>query len=359
MPLISDNNIAVAALTVGKNLPSARFRVRQYINLLRQEFISVKEHRSIIEKSKVVPVLGGKLRTRYFLPIHMALEATKVLCDIPRVSNANFSDLIWLQRDLIAGMPTLEIFLKKPVIFDLDDAIWLSKPFGKFAIRTICEQSALIFAGNKYIADYVSQYNHNVAIIPTGIDTEKFKPNYIKDTNQKEFVIGWTGSAQNLQYLTQIEKQLSLFLNRFPDSYLHILCDSNITPKYLPQSKIRFTNWSPSNEANVIKGWSVGIMPLPNNEFSLGKCSFKMLQYMAVEIPVVVSNIGMNRELLLKKELGIGIDNSTQWIDALEYLYTNKDIGEKMGVEGRKVVLDDYAISNIAPKIARHFKSLI
>ena len=358
MHSISDKIIKVAALTVGKNVPSARFRVRQYINLLEKESIEVHEHRSLIEKSQIVPWLGGKIRTRYYFPIHLGLEATKVLCNLPRVCKSGFSDLIWLQRDLIAGMPTLEFFLKKPVVFDLDDAIWLSKPFGRLAIKKICQYSSFVFAGNKHIAEYVSDFNQKVAIIPTGIDTEKFRPDSDKANHYDEFVIGWTGSKSNLIYLNQIEKQLTVFLNRFPNIYLHILCDENLISACLPKSKLRFTKWSTLNEAYIIKTWNVGIMPLPDHEFSLGKCSLKMLQYMATEIPVVVSNIGMNKDILIKNEVGVGVDHAWQWIDALEYLYLNKEIGEKMGVEGRKVVLDEYASTRIATRIAEHFKML-
>ena len=348
----------VSALTVGNNTPSARFRVRQYIEFLNRDGITVKEHFAEIQKSQQIPLLTNRIRTRYYFPLHIGLEVAKLAGNIPRVYRANKSDIVWLQRDLISGMPTLEYFIKKPIVFDIDDAIWLSKPFGKFTIEQICKRSSLIFAGNEFIRNYLSRYNTNIVIVPTAIDTDRFKPSFYTRDATDEFVIGWTGTSINLIYLTQIEKPLTAFLEKWPNTYIHILCDDIPKFKHLPSHKLKFTKWSVNNECEVIKNWDVGIMPLPGDEFSKGKCSFKMLQYMASEIPVIVSNVGMNVHILQKSLVGIGIDDDSQWVDALEHLYFNKNTSSEMGVNGRKVVLSEYSALKISKEIAVHFKSL-
>ena len=59
----------VSALTVGKNTPSARFRVRQYIDLLKRDGITVKEYFAGIEKSQQIPFLNNRIRTRYYFAV--------------------------------------------------------------------------------------------------------------------------------------------------------------------------------------------------------------------------------------------------------------------------------------------------
>lgn len=349
--------INVLALTEGKNTPSSRFRVRQYINILHDYDIKVVEKSGIIEKYEKIPFIKQKFKTRYILPIYIFHELIKVLFSIPRLLLANFSDIIWLQRDLVSGIKTLEFFFTKKYIFDIDDAVWLSKPFGRYTTKLICKKATLIFAGNSFLKEYCSKYNGNIVVIPTAIDIEKFQPKDIHLHENNDFIIGWTGSGINLKYLYQIEKELALFINSHKVK-LHILSDIKPDFKYIQTSKIEFIPWSIENEVTVIQDWSVGIMPLPDDEFSKGKCSFKMLQYMAVGLPVIVSNIGMNKELLELDMIGLGINSNEEWPTALSDLYNSDDKRYLMGQNGRKIVETKYSTKVVAEKIAREIKFL-
>ncbi len=44
--------------------------------------------------------------------------------------------------------------------------------------------------------------------------------------------------------------------------------------------------------------YNVGIMPLPDDPNSRGKCGFKIIQYMAHGLIAVASNVGFNREII-------------------------------------------------------------
>ena len=103
---------------------------------------------------------------------------------------------------------------------------------------------------------------------------------------------------------------------------------------------------------------SVGIMPLADDRWSRGKCAFKMLQYMAVGLPVIVSPVGMNRDVLDKADIGLAAGSPDQWYEALVSLYKDRTLGVELGLEGRKVVEQFYNADIIARELADIFKSL-
>jgi glycosyltransferase involved in cell wall biosynthesis len=104
---------------------------------------------------------------------------------------------------------------------------------------------------------------------------------------------------------------------------------------------------------------TIGIMPLEDSVICRGKCSFKMLQYMACGIPVVVTPCGMNAEVLQKGCVGFGARTDAEWIDALDALITNPDLAARMGQAGRAVVERDYSLNVLAPRLAGILRGVV
>ena len=105
-------------------------------------------------------------------------------------------------------------------------------------------------------------------------------------------------------------------------------------------------------EVAHIQGMTVGIMPLDDSLVSRGKCSFKMLLYMASGIPVVVSPYGMNTEVLQKSDVGFGARNMQEWVETLTMLIENPDVATRLGKAGRAVVEQHYSVEVLAPRLA-------
>ena len=103
---------------------------------------------------------------------------------------------------------------------------------------------------------------------------------------------------------------------------------------------------------------TIGIMPLEDTVFARGKCSYKMLRYMACELPVVVSPIGMNAEVLRKNVVGFGASTKSDWIEYLETLLQNEELRSKMGKAGRKVAVENYSVEVLAPQLAKTLQTV-
>ena len=337
-----EQSITLAALTAGLNRPSSRFRLRQYISRLAEQGVAVKELLPFTDKT-------------YYFP-----GPFKVITRIPAISRSRDSDLVWLSREFAVGYETFERLLKRPRILDVDDAIWLHRPFGWLAMPRIARAMDAVIAGNAYLAEYFGKYCKKVHVVPTAIDLDRYalRPEPVSEPDEK-FVIGWTGSSSNFKYLDTIEPVLNRFLREYNDVELLLTADRPWEYSLLPADKVRFVRWSMEEEISVLHSMSVGIMPLADDKWARGKCAFKMLQYMGVGLPVIVSPVGMNREVLEKGEVGLAAGTNDEWYQALESLYRNKSLGVKLGIEGRKVVEQHYNTDIIAREMADIFKSIV
>ncbi len=337
-----EQTITLAALTAGLSRPSSRFRIRQYISRLAEHGVVVKEHMPFSEKT-------------YYFP--GPFKAANRISALFRSRNA---DVVWLSRGFVEGYETFERLLKRPRILDVDDAVWLRGPFGRFTVPDIARTMDAVIAGNSYLAEYFGKYCKEVHIVPTAIDLDRYtlRPEPANESPEK-FVIGWTGLASNFKYLDNIEPVLSRFIEEHDRAELMLISDRPWKHRLLPPEKVKFIRWSVEEEVSVLHSMSVGIMPLADDKWSWGKCAFKMLQYMAVGLPVIVSPVGMNRDVLEKGDIGLGAGSPDEWYEALVSLYKEKTLGEELGLAGRKVVEQFYNADIIARELADIFKSLL
>lgn len=330
--------IRVAAFTGGVNVPSARFRVRQYISVLRGMGITIDEFPSSLG---TYPPHSKAIR-----PLWMAGTLGARLPDIARSYRY---DLTFFQREILSTLVTLEGFTKRPRVLDVDDAIFLHRK-GRVA-RQLARLCDLIICGNDYLAENFARWNSNIAIIPTAVDTRRYMPKQDSQV-EKQPIIGWIGTSANFKFLYRIEPALFEVFRQWPKSKFRIIADSEPIFREIPKDSIEFLRWSRENEVEGIQGMTIGIMPLDNSDWGKGKCSFKMLSYMACGLPVVVSPVGMNIEVLSLGKIGIGPSTQKVWTEALIELLSNEEKRKKMGRLGRRIVQEHFSIDVIAPKLA-------
>ncbi|MGA7615752.1 MAG: glycosyltransferase [Thermoanaerobaculia bacterium] len=268
---------------------------------------------------------------------------------------SQFADVTWLERELIPGRQSLERFLAKPLVFDVDDAIWLGGPYAARGVERIARRSAVVLAGNSYIAGWLSQFAVNVEIVPTAVDTARFRPSDARADGPLR--IGWTGIASNLTYLYAIEQPLNRFLQE-TGAEITIIAERPPEFRCIRTDRVRFVPWSTQNESDALREIDVGLMPLSFDEWARGKCSFKMLQYMASGIPVVVTDVGMNSDLLRMGEVGFGVRTEEEWLDALMALHVDRDLRLRLGRNGRALAVTRFDTAVIAARLLDLFRSV-
>lgn len=331
----------IAAFTGGRSTSSARFRVRQLIAPLRHESVEMVE---FIAKFSSWPP-----RNRWLRPLWLPATTAQ---RVPGIINSHRYDLTLLQREMVSTLITLERITKRPRIMDVDDAVWLNPRGDNFKrLLKICDAG---ICGNSFLAEYVSTVIKNILVMPTLVDTERFQPATAEAINHARPVIGWSGLHAGSKYLFAIERPLKVVLEKYPDAVLRVVSDRPLVFSKLPKRRVQFIRWSPevSVEVGSLQEMTVGLMPIDDSLWSRGKCSYKMLLYMACGVPVVVSPFGMNAEVLEKGQVGFGAKSDDEWVDAISALIDDSTLRTALGDKARSVVLDHYSISSQLPYLA-------
>lgn len=333
-------------------LPSQRFRFEQYYKILNtngivfhvQSFLPFNRRQNFIKSSSVL----GKT-------VGLILGFIKRIIILFHVHQYDF---VFIHREVTPfGPPIFEWVIakvfKRKIIYDFDDAIWTIDTVGEFFLKkiiryrskvaSICKWSHKVSCGNEYLCDYARQFNTNVVLNPTTIDTKlhHVAPHHEKKGMKGEVIIGWTGSHSTLKYLKTIEYELQQIESAHPNVEFHVIAD--ISPD-LNLKKLKFKPWSTETEISDLAQFDIGIMPLPDDEWSKGKCGFKILQYMALSIPSVASPVGVNTKIIKDGMNGFLCNTSADWINKMEELIKNESLRKQLGDNGYKTVVENYSV---------------
>ena len=220
-------------------------------------------------------------------------------------------------------------FRDKNIIWDFDDDIFLSGEISRFEARLLLKYSNKIVVTSEYLKTKIDKkYTHKIVVLPTTDgDFQSFDLNKVKykriQALKNEIRLIWVATSSNIPSILNIIRTLDNAANIIKKEYdkkliLYIVCNEGIfyETKHLILKNIK---WSREASINYIWESHIGIMPLLNNQFSLGKGGFKLIQYMSTGLPVIASDIGFNSTVVDNTcgKLVDDIKDSTGWIEAI------------------------------------------
>lgn len=328
--------------------PSQRFRFEQYLGLLTENgfsyriagFLDEETNRILYQPGhalkKSLGVITGFLRRLILLP---ALYQ---------------ADYVFIHREATPlGPPWLEWIiaklLKKKIIYDFDDAIWLADTSGvnRFMVKlkwqqkvaSICRWSYKVSCGNDYLCNFARQHHENVVLNPTTIDTAHYH-HQLKNQQDQPLTIGWTGSHSTMKYLKSIESVLQKLEEQYRFRFVVI---SNRLPEMKLKS-LHFIPWKEVTEVEDLLQLHIGLMPLPDDPWAKGKCGFKALQYLSLGIPALVSPVGVNTKIVKHGVNGYYCASEEDWYRYLSELLKDHELRTRLGLAGRKKMEKEYSV---------------
>ena len=342
--------------------PGQRFRIEQWEPFLRDAGIDITWAPFETDELRSVLYRRGELLAKFNAVRHEMSRRRRELKDVSGY------DLVYLFREAaLMGPPWFERRLAAsgvPVIFDFDDAIFHSYKspsngylsYLKFPGKTaeICRLSTHIMAGNEYLAEYARENNDKVTIVPTTIDTEKYQ--LVERYQEPDPVtIGWSGSFSTIQHLDTLRSVLS-DLARTERFRLRVIG----TPQYEVEGvDVEAFNWRSETEVEDLSAIDIGIMPLPDDNWSKGKCALKALQYMALGIPTICSPVGVNSTIIDDGVNGYLAAGGDEWVGKLRRLIHDPALRKTVGRAGRKTVEERYSAKVVAPVVAKIFENAV
>lgn len=333
--------------------PAARFRVHQMI-----PHYEAAGWRCVVAWSRPMKYFAAtsffqKIRHQpiLFYPLSaivIALMAAHRLIQI--VSRAPGADIVFLQRNLlpVRYFPALEWLasrLARRTVFDFDDAIFTDLRDQKIRyddIPRILGFADAVVCGNRFLADFAGRYAADVSVIPTVPPGVEETP---RPARKGPVVIGWIGSAPNIPYLLLVEGALRRLAGRLAMTLLTVSDAPLRMPAGISHEHLL---WSLAAEARFFREIDVGIMPLPDDEWTRGKCAFKALEYMAHGIPAVVSPVGANRDLGPEGNGVLFASTEAAWEEKLVLLCGSPALRKEFGLRGKAEADSRYSVQGAA-----------
>ena len=344
--------------------PGQRFRFEQWAPHL------ARDHSIDLE---LLPFESPELTEVLYKPGHHLEKAWLVSRDFihrrSAIRQASAYDAVLLFREAaLIGPAFYERQLarsKTPLIYDFDDAIWMQQPDVDRSIfsalhfhrktKEICRLATAVTVGNEFLADFARGSNDQVHIVPTTIELADYDGR-LEPPSAEPFIVCWTGSTTTLVHFEHARPALEALAQRIP-LVVKIICNK---PPSQPinGAKMQFIPWSAEAEAREIAASHVGIMPLPDNEFSRGKCGLKALQCMAAGRPVVASPVGVNTAIIRHGENGFLAATTAEYVDAFMQLASSPELRAKLGAAAYEMVKASYSATIGAAKFADVVRSL-
>jgi len=295
-----------------------------------------------------------------------------VLRQLKQLARTRHFDAVFIQRGAsLVGPPVMEYicqrFYSLPLVFDLDDAIWdlnlkrsrnpvaarlLKHPQKVFWLR---DAARLVIAGSRYLAHWAGGPNGRVAVVPTVVSRDRWRPGEGRLSGQRStsdgpIILGWIGTHTTADQLELVAPALRRLFSEGYDLRLRVVgAGKDFSMDGVPTEAVP---WRLDEEVAAFRGLDVGLAPMRTLPVYEGKCGFKQLQYMAVGVPQVCSVVGGARDFVRPGENALVASSPEEWYRALKRLLDDRSLRSRIAGAGRALIEREYCLEVQGPRLA-------
>jgi L-malate glycosyltransferase len=342
--------------------PSQRLKFEQYYARFEAHGIRV------VVSPFVTPALWRVLYRRGFWIRKLAFGVLGHLRRLRDLRRARRFDFVYVHLwALPFGPPWFEEHLTRRgvrVIYDIDDLIYLPRASAanlfvrafrrRDRIVRIMRAASHVIVSTRYLGQFAAGHNAHVTTISSTIDTDAYRPRRHSDARDA-VTIGWSGSHSTAPFLDVIAPALRELSRRFKIRLLVV----GAVPFAMEGVDVEARPWSLDRETADLSEMDIGVYPLPEEEWVLGKSGLKALQYMGVGVPVVASRIGAACEFIRDEDNGFLAGSHEEWVDRVSRLVLDPSLRTRMGLAGRATVEEGYSLRRTAPVYLRIIESVL
>jgi len=313
-------------LTNNPNRATFRQRIGVYLDTLRANGLDCE----------VAQLPGGFLARRKLFKRAAVFDGVLL-----HKKGLNVFDAFWLRKN------------SRKIIYNFDDAVMYSDKNPQrhswshfIPFRRTVKLADMVIVGSSYLAEHARRFNSNVKILPIGLRVSDYKVDCPAKQDDRIRLV-WIGSKSTLNYLAAIKPVLEEIGSRYNNVVLRIIADEFFDLQNMPVEK---RLWSQETRGLDLAACDIGLTPLPDNRFTQGKCSFKVLEYASAGLPVIASPVGTNSVHLRDKITGFLVTDAQEWLDRITQLIDNPQLRKQMGQQGR-VHAEQFDVSVIGQQL--------
>ncbi len=242
----------------------------------------------------------------------------------------------------------------RKMIYDIDDLIFLKNAShitgwkqilkGRKKPIVLMKAAQHVITCTPFLDEFVRQYNPNTTDISSTIDTERYQPVNPYSNNQK-LTLGWSGSHSTAPYLLLLQDVLQELYKEQPFRLL-VMGDKEFQMEGV---EVEAHPWTAAGEIPNLQQIDIGLYPLPDEQWVLGKSGLKALQYMSLGIPTVATALGANHRIMEDGVSGFLVKTPQEWKERLRLLMKDAQLRARIGIAARKRVEEQYSIKSVAP----------
>ena len=341
-----------------RDAASTRYRLLQYLPALEAAGIEVTWHPLLGDghMKRLVDGRGGAGRG----------VAAAYARRLRTLAAAHKPDLLWVYGELFPFLPAAleQAAMPRgvPVLYDWDDAFHLAyQAHNRAPVRRLLgakferllEGAAAVTCGNDVVRDYASRFCERTLVVPTVVDTERWRP---AESAAAPPVIGWIGSPTTWVNMRPLLPLLARLYHEIGTRTCAVGAGSAAEADRF--EGLDLVNWSEATEIDEVQRFSIGIMPLLDRPFERGKSGFKLIQYMACGLPVMASPVGVNRSIVDEGRNGFLASDEAQWEQGLRRLIADPALRQRLGSEGRSRAVETYSLASQAPRLIDLFRAV-
>ena len=333
--------------------PGQRLKYEQYFGHWRAHGYQVDVSPFMTRRFQEIVYQPGRVPEKLFWVLWGYLRRVRDLFRLRRYDGVYV--FLWVTP---LGPPFFEwlcSILARRIVYDIDDMVFLghSSEANRF-IQSLKGRRKMTFLMRKanhvvvctpHLEAFVKRYNARTTDISSTIDTERYLP-VNTYSNERPLTLGWSGSHSTAKYLHLLDDVLRE-LPRELDFRLKVIGDPTFTVEGVD---VDARPWSESAEVEDLQEIDIGLYPLPDEEWVLGKSGLKALQYMALGIPPIATDIGANRRIIEDGKNGLLVSDPDTWKNAILRLASHPEERRAIGVEARKTVVERFSVRANAPR---------
>lgn len=185
------------------------------------------------------------------------------------------------------------------------------------------------------LMEQLRQYNENIRVIPNFVDLELFPERVAPNPPGSPTIVGFAGTKTHAEDFKVAIPAIKRVLREFPGQVIFRFL------AFVPQELeglpgVEFWEGTPDLRAFAQlmqrSGFNFALAPLKDNDFNRAKSDLKFLEYGALGIPCLFSNVHPYADTVIHGHNGfiVSPDTSDAWYEAIVFMLTHPDARQRM-----------------------------